>query len=386
MDTLEHLGKTLLDRFEIRIPRGGLASTPDEAFSVATELGVPLVIKAQVPFGGRGKLGGVRFASSPEEAREIAEDLLASSLRDHFVEELLVEEQVSVVSEFYAAVVNDSSSRSPVVLFSADGGVDIEELGTSALGKLRKTVVDLGAEFDERKADTLLEEFELPGSARAQLAHVLARMYRLYREVDAELVELNPLGLSEDGVIWALDCKLVLDEAALPRHPELVELLGSHMEPKETPVERKARDAGLRLLELGGDVGVLANGAGLTMATLDAIARYGGRAANFLEIGGDAYKKASIALRLLAEDLQPASILINFCGAFARTDVMVAGVVEAIEELRPTVPISFSIRGNGEQEAVQLLQSRLGVEPCETMEEAVQEAVNNAAEQRRRVL
>jgi succinyl-CoA synthetase beta subunit len=197
----------------------------------------------------------------------------------------------------------------------------------------------------------------------------------MYREIDAELVEINPLAVSSNGSVVALDAKVSLDPGARPRHEELFEEAAADAPLTGTPLERAAREQGFLLIELDGDVAILANGAGLTMTTMDAVAHYGGRPANFLEIGGDAYTRAVPALRLVLSNPKVRSLLINFCGAFARTDVMTDGVVQAIEELKPDIPISFSIHGTGEDEAIELVRERLGLEPHDVMDDAVREAI-----------
>jgi succinyl-CoA synthetase beta subunit len=208
---------------------------------------------------------------------------------------------------------------------------------------------------------------------------VLAALYARFRALDAQLLEVNPLALDAAGSLVALDCKLTLDDGARPRQEALVAAAEAAVDEPGTELEREGRRQGLLYIELDGDVGVLANGAGLTMTTMDAISEAGGRAANFLEIGGDAYTKATPALRLVLANPRVKSLLVNFCGAFARTDVMTEGVVAAIEELRPQLPIAFSIHGTGEEEAVALLRGRLGYEPHDLMEDAVEVAVRAAA-------
>jgi succinyl-CoA synthetase beta subunit len=210
------------------------------------------------------------------------------------------------------------------------------------------------------------------GASEAAVAAVLQALYTIYRERDAELVEVNPLALLKDGRVVALDCKFTIDDAAAFRRGELA-LAGAR--DKATELERRAAESGLKFIELDGDVGVLANGAGLTMTTMDAIAHCGGRPANFLEIGGEAYTKAEVALGLVLARPGVKSLIINFCGAFARTDVMADGVVKAWEKLKPNVPVFFSIHGTGEDEAVKLVRERLGVDPYDFMEDAVQAAV-----------
>jgi len=211
---------------------------------------------------------------------------------------------------------------------------------------------------------------------RAKLAAELVKLYRAYRESDAELLEVNPLVVTMDGQLLALDCKLTMDDSAVARQGDLAAQGSPEL---MTQLEGEAKTLGLKFIELDGEVGVLANGAGLTMTTMDAIRHFGGRPANFLEIGGESYTKATPALRLVLANPRVKALLVNFCGAFARTDVMAEGVVKAWEELKPTIPVVFTIHGTGEDEAIALVRSRLGIEPYDLMDDAVKAAVAAAA-------
>ncbi len=378
MDFPEHHAKRLLADAGLPVPRGGVAADADEAADRARELGGAVAVKAQVPAGGRGKAGGVRFADTPEQAAALAAELLGTSVAGFPVERVLLEECVDIRRELYAAVLNDAASRGPLVLFSTEGGIDIEEVHATAPEQVLRRALDIRQGLSEAAARELLEPADLDAGERRAVAAALATIYRVYREVDAELVEVNPLAIDVDGELRALDCKLSMDDGARPRHPELVEQVASDLPDTGTELERRARDLGLFYIELDGDVGVLANGAGLTMTTMDVISHYDGAPANFLEIGGDAYTKATPALRLALSNPKVRSLVVNFCGAFARTDVMTEGVVSAIEELRPELPITFSIHGTGEDEAIALVRERLGLEPFDHMDDAVVAAIEAA--------
>ncbi|MQA10836.1 MAG: succinate--CoA ligase [Pseudonocardiaceae bacterium] len=377
MNLLEHQGKQLLARAEIRSPRGSLVRSADEAAEVAATLGRKVVLKSQVPSGKRGKAGGIAFAEGPDQAKQEAERLLGSYIAGYPVTELLVEQGIDIAHELYLAVLNDPASKGPLVLFSSAGGADIEEINAAAPNKVRSTKVDVLRGLSVTQARELVDGHGFAPSTVGELVNLVFRIYELYREVDAELVEVNPLVITTSGVLLALDSKISLDPGARARHPELVERFGDGPA-RGTELERRARELGLQFIELDGDVGILANGAGLTMTTLDAVHHYGGKPANFLEIGGDAYTKAVSALRLALDNPRVRSLLVNFCGAFARTDVMTGGVVEAIKELRPEIPVFFSVHGTGEAEAVALLRDELGVEPYENMDDAVRAAVTAA--------
>jgi succinyl-CoA synthetase beta subunit len=371
MNLEEHAGKSLvLSPAGIGLPRGILCASPMEAAAAAGDIG-PCVIKAQVATGKRGKAGGIRLADTPQEAERAARDILGMRIGDHPVERLLVEERGDIASEYYAAVLHDVAARKPLILFSTEGGMDIEEVAQTNPASIRRLLVDIDRTPGPGDIAPMLARLGL-GATEPKIADVLAKLYAAYRERDAELLEINPLARLQDNRIVALDCKFVLDDAAVKRQPVLAQAAAP--EPL-TALERRARDLGLKFIQLNGNVGVLANGAGLTMTTMDVIRHFGGRPANFLEIGGEAYTKSAVALDLVLSKPGVKSLVINFCGAFARTDVMADGVVRAWLELKPKVPVFFSIHGTGEKEAIALVRERLGIEPFDLMEDAVAAAV-----------
>lgn len=379
MNLLEHQGKFLLSRSGLRVPEGVVVSTAEEAAKAASSIGGAVVCKAQVPTGKRGKAGAVQLVRSPEEAADFAERLLGSKVGGYDVVALIVEEAADIAREFYAAVLDDPSSKGPLVLFSTEGGMDIEEVNASTPELVHRVTLDVRTGLDERTAAELLRETNLDDSAKTAVGEALVNLYSLYCDCDASLVEVNPLVLTKDGSVIALDAKVTIDPGSIPRQAELLDQLpGGRPVEQGTDLESRGRELGLQFIELDGDVGVLANGAGLTMTTLDAVSHLGGSAANFLEIGGDAYTKATPALELVLSNPRVKSLLVNFCGAFARTDVMAEGVVNAIEELRPTLPIAFTIHGTGEDEAIALVRERLGIEPYDLMDDAVSAAVEAA--------
>jgi succinyl-CoA synthetase beta subunit len=296
------------------------------------------------------------------------------TIGDYKVERLLIEEQAKIVREFYLAVLHDTAAKKPLILFSTEGGMDIEEVAAEKPDAIRKLLVDINGAPSAADIDGMLKGLDL-GAAAPQIAQIIDHLYRAYRARDAELLEINPLALLGDGRVVALDCKFVLDDAAVYRQPDIA---GGGSAPAMTDLERRGAEAGLKLIQLDGNVGVLANGAGLTMTTMDVVRHYGGKPANFLEIGGEAYTKSEIALDLVLSNPGVKSLVINFCGAFARTDVMADGVVKAWAKLKPKVPVFFSIHGTGEEEAVKLVRDQLGIEPYDFMEDAVQAAVKAA--------
>ena len=372
MNFEEHAAKPVLQAAGIAIPRGRLARSAGEAKDAAAALGVPVVVKAQVPAGKRGKAGGIRPADDPKAARAAADAVLGMEIAGHRVEAVLVEEQMRTAAEYYAAVLNDAASRGPLVMFSPDGGMDVEEIAASKPERLRQTPVDILRGFDLEDARVMLGGLGLGVDEEGAVAEALVSLYRAYRENDAELLEINPLARLADGRLVALDCKFTLDDSAIQRRQNLAGT-GSH-EPL-TALEARGKVLGLKYIELDGDIGVLGNGAGLTMTTMDVVAHHGGRPANFLEIGGAAYTKAKPAFELVLDNPRVRCLVINFCGAFARTDVMIGGVLDAWEMLAPTVPVFISVRGTGSTEARAILRQRLGVIPHETMDEAIVAAI-----------
>ncbi|MCE4224351.1 succinate--CoA ligase [Methylobacterium sp. C25] len=375
MNFLEHVAKArVLAPAGIPVPRSVHCTTADEAARAFEELG-PCMVKAQVPTGKRGKAGGIKPANSAAEARSVAERILSMSIDGHAVGSVLLEEQAKITREFYAAILTDFASRRPLVLFSTEGGMDIEEVAATRPDALRRHLVDPDKGFDEAAALALLSGLDLGGTEK-KVAEILAALYATSGKTDAELIEINPLAVLADGRVVALDCKLTLDDSAGFRQPELS--LQAAEEPM-TDLEHQGAENGLKFIQLDGNVGVLANGAGLTMTTMDVIAHCGGRPANFLEIGGEAYTKSEAALKLVLSNPGVKSLVVNFCGAFARTDVMAEGVVTAWKRLNPDIPVFFSIHGTGEDEAVRLVRDGLGQEPFDLMEDAVQAAVNAAS-------
>ncbi len=370
MNFTEAAAKPLLRAAGIATPDGQVAATPDEAAAAAGAVGA-CVVKAQVPAGKRGKAGGIRLAATPDEARAHAGAILGMTIGGHPVDTVLVEAQIPIERELYAAVLNDPASRSPVVMFSAVGGMDIEAIAEAHPEQLRRTPVDIRRGFAAEDARALLAGADLGGREDA-VADVLVQLYRAYAGNDAELLEVNPLCLVAGGRVMALDCKFTLDDSALKRREALA---AGGTPDRLTDLEARGQALGLKYIALDGDIGVLANGAGLTMTTMDVISHLGGRPANFLEIGGEAYTKATPALKLVLDNPRVKALVVNFCGAFARTDVMTAGVLDAIDELAPTLPMFFSIHGTGAADARAMLHERLGVEAYPTMDEAIAAAI-----------
>ncbi len=371
MNFEEHAAKRLLAAAGIPVPTGRLATNVEAAAVAARELG-PCVLKAQVPAGKRGKAGGIRAAGDADETRAAAHAILGMQIAGHPVERLLIEQRLDIAREFYAAVLNDPASGGPLVIFSTAGGMDVEAAARDHPTQLCRLAVDIREGLDVGAASEALCALEL-GETRQAVVELLVKLYAAYRAHDAELLEINPLAKLDDGSLIALDCKFVLDDSGVGRQAEIA---SSGSAERLTELEARGRALGLEYIELDGEIGVLANGAGLTMATMDVITHYGGRPANFLEIGGEAYTLGTPALELVLANPRIQGLVVNFCGAFARTDVMTAGVIDAWQSLSPEVPAFFSVRGTGSAEAVAMLRDRLAVEPFDSMDDAIRAAID----------
>jgi len=375
MNFEEHAAKPLLAAAGIAVPESMLAVTPADAAAAAEKIG-PCVVKAQVPTGKRGKAGGIKLAGSPAEAEAAAKQIIGMDIAGNTVEKLLVEAQADIASEYYACVLTDAALKGPLMLFSTEGGMDIEEVADADPDKIVRLPIDIRRGLDRAATETALDGIGLSEN-KSQVADVLEKLYDVYVANDADLVEINPLIATVAGDIVALDCKFSLEDSGANRRPELVE---KGTPEKLTTLETRGRELGLRFIELDGDVGVLANGAGLTMTTMDVVRHYGGEPANFLEIGGEAYTLGKPALELVMSNPNVKCLLVNFCGAFARTDVMTEGIVNAWEELKPNLPVFFTIHGTNEDEAIALVRDRLKMEPFDLMDDAVKAAVAAAKE------
>ncbi|MEX2450697.1 MAG: ADP-forming succinate--CoA ligase subunit beta [Rhodospirillales bacterium] len=373
MNFEEYAAKPVLAAAGIAVPPSRVVLTPEDAAKAAEAIG-KVVVKAQVPTGKRGKAGGIKLANTPEEAYEAAKAILGMTIGEHTVEKLLVEAQAPIDRELYAAVLNDSETRGPSVLFSTLGGMDVEEAAEQDPNQVRRRPVDIRTGLDKAAASEMLDGLDLGNHADA-VADMLVKLYAAYRKNDAELLEINPLVITKDGAVIALDCKFTMDDSGLVRQPDLAP---NGTPDKLTALEEKGKSLGLKYIELDGDVGVLANGAGLTMTTMDVVKHHGGEPANFMEIGGEAYTKGKPALELVLSNPKVKSLVINFCGAFARCDVMAEGIIAAWEELRPTLPVFFSVHGTGDEEARTMLKDRLDITPYPTMDQACQAAVEAA--------
>ncbi|MFN8523123.1 MAG: ADP-forming succinate--CoA ligase subunit beta [Chloroflexota bacterium] len=352
MKLYEFQAKELFARAGIRVPRGRMVTDPAGAAEAAAELG-RCVVKAQAHAGGRGKAGFIKLAESPEQARAHAQGMLGQTFKGFLITRLLIEEAVSIAAEYYLAVTVDRISRSPIMICSAMGGVDIEEVSASTPDKIVNLVVDPAyGPFDYQLRD-LAERAGLDPTAQRQFVDVAQRLYRAFADNDASLAEINPLMVTGDGVVLAADAKFDVDDNALFRHEEL---LGYKEESEEDPIEAEAHRQGITYVRIGGDIGIIGNGAGIVMTTLDLVTRAGGKPANFLDIGGGARADhVRRALSIILMDPNVKGILFNIFGGITRGDEVAAGVLEATSTMDIKVPIVLRMAGTRAEEGLKIL-------------------------------
>jgi succinyl-CoA synthetase beta subunit len=349
----EYQAKDILRRYGIPVQPGKVASTPEEAEAIAREFGEPIVIKAQVYVGGRGKAGGIQFGDTPELARAAAQKVLGMDIKGLTVEKVLVTPKIEIAEEYYLGVALDRASQAPVAIVSAAGGVDIEQVAEESPEKIIRKPIDVRWGLLPLDARNMLAEAGVPHMVVAKGGAILSALARAFMETDATLAEINPLALTKDGQVMAADAKIVIDDNALPRQQEYA----AWAEPEEAnPLEYQAKAEGLTYVKLDGDVGIIGNGAGLVMTTLDMVARAGGKPANFLDIGGGA--KAEVmkkALLFVARDPQVKGILVNIFGGITRGEEVAKGIIMAQVELPKGMPIVARLSGTGETEGRALL-------------------------------
>lgn len=368
----EYQAKEIMRRYGIPTPKGQVAQTPDEAYRIATELEGHVVVKAQVHVGGRGKAGGISVVKSPEEAKEAASRILGMNIKGLTVRKVLVEQAVEAEDEYYLGVTIDRSRKAIVIIASSEGGVDIEEVAAKTPEKISKVRSTPKEGFMPWQARALALSAGFDRRCIPQVGAYFSYLFRLFVENDAELAEINPLMLTEDGRVIAADAKITLDDNALFRHPEYAELWEAE---GDDPLEQEARRRGLTYVKLNGDIGVIGNGAGLVMATIDAIKAEGGEAANFLDIGGGARAEVvQNALELILMDKDVKAILINVFGGITRCDEVAQGLIKAIESVDLDLPVVVRLVGTREKEGRALL-SGTSVVAADTMVDAAKRIV-----------
>ena len=373
MKLLEYQAKEIFRRYDIPTPRSGVAESPKDAREIAERLG-PVAIKAQLPVGGRGKAGGIKFAESPEEAEKIAGGLLGSRIKDIEVKKVLVEEKLDIKDELYLGVTVDRKNRCYVVLASSEGGVDIEEVAEETPEKIVKQMIDPLLGIRDYHCRSVAKRLGYSGREMNDLAGFIRKLYRVAFEMDAELTEINPLALTEDGFI-AADARLNIDNNALFRHPNIAEIQREGELSEFSAREQEARTLGLTYVELDGDIGVIGNGAGLTMATLDSVTLLGGKPANFLDLGGGASpERIETAVTFVIKDPRVKTVFVNILGGITKCDDTALGIIETRRRLGSEKPIVVRMMGTNEEEGKRLLEEA-GIETLDTMEEAAERAV-----------
>ncbi|MDO8786400.1 MAG: ADP-forming succinate--CoA ligase subunit beta [Syntrophales bacterium] len=379
----EYQAKNILREYNIKVPRGEVAATPEKAREIASSLKTRVVVKAQIHAGGRGKGGGVRLAGSPEEAFEAAKKIIGMNLVTHqtgpegkLVRQVLVEEAPEIGKELYLGLVVDRSRGRECLVYMASeaGGMDIEEVASTTPEKIIKAAVHPAVGFSPFQARKISYGLGLDKSLSAQFSTIAKSLYRLFMEKDASLVEINPLVITADGNLIALDTKLNFDDDGLFRHPEIKALRD---ETEEEPLEVEAVNTGVNYIKLDGNVGCMVNGAGLAMTTMDLIKLAGGEPANFLDVGGGASpERIEKAFRILTSDQNVGVILVNIFGGILRCDRVATGVVEAASKIKKKLPMVVRLQGTNVEEGRKILQeSNLTFEVADELYEAAQKAV-----------
>src|SRR5271166_1913038 len=379
MDLLEYQGKQLFARHGLRVSQGRAVANVEDAVTAAQEVGYPVVIKAQVLIGGRGKSGGVKLAADEGETREHAGNILGMDIGGHTVRKLWIEHASDIASEYYASVLLDRSAKQPLVMFSVEGGVDIEEVAERAPEKLIRHHIDPLAGLSREEAVQIASAGGADADVVGGVADALVALYQVWLQEDATLAEINPLIVTPEREVRALDAKVSLDGNALYRHPENQELADKE---NEDPIERRAKEQGVQYVKLDGDIGILGNGAGLVMSTLDVVAQAGGRPANFLDAGGgsDAAKIKQAVELILANDAVKA-VLFNIFGGITRCDQVAKGLIAAFGDIKPSVPFVVRLDGTNDVEGRRLLSEAAlpNVHAAHTMNEAAEKVVALAA-------
>jgi succinyl-CoA synthetase beta subunit len=378
LDLYEYQGKELLRQFGIETLEGTVVRSPEDAKKAAEQFGGTVAIKAQVLTGGRGKAGGIKVVHEPTDAEEAARQILGMDIKGHEVRQVLVEAGAEIESEMYLSITVDRAEKKPLILFSTEGGVDIEEVAETKPEALVKIYVDPLLGLLPYEVRELTFGAGLEGDLAKGVGKTLQNLYKAFTESDASLVEINPLVTTEDGRVLALDAKVTVDNSSLFRHQNIAEL---HDVEAADPEEQRALEAGLQYVKLEGDVGILGNGAGLVMSTLDVVANAGGEPANFCDVGGGANaEKISEALDIVTSNRQVKSVLFNIFGGITRGDEVARGLLTAIEQSEINLPIVVRLDGTNAEEGRQILSENTpeNVHTEETMLDAARKAVELA--------
>jgi len=371
----EYQTKHIFARYNIPVPKGRVAATACEAKQIAEELGGRVVVKAQVLVGGRGKAGGIRLAKSPKEVEDIATLILGMDIKGLPVRKVLVDEAVGIATEIYVGIVNDRITRQPVIMASAAGGMDIEEVAAKSPEKIIRIPIDPLVGLRDYQARDLAVSIDIPRELWRTFMEIARGLWKVFVDFDATLAEINPLVITTDQRLLALDGKMVVDDNSLYRHPDLSEIRDLD---SEAPSEIEARKYGLTFIELTGEIGCMVNGAGLAMATMDIIKLYGGSPANFLDIGGGAgAEKVAAALRIILAEPQVKAVLVNIFGGITRCDEVARGLLTAISEVKPNIPVIVRLVGTNAEEGRKILE-KSNLITAETLVEAAQKSIQAA--------
>jgi succinyl-CoA synthetase beta subunit len=380
VDLYEYQGKELFARFGIPVSEGRLATTPEEARAAAEELGGPVVVKAQVLTGGRGKAGGIKLAQDPADAEAKAREILGLDIRGHVVRRLWIERASDIAKEYYLSITFDRGAKKPLYMLTTEGGIEIEQVAEENPDALARLHVDPLEGFQPYQARRLIYGAGIEdANEQKQILAIIEKLYRCFVESDAMLCEINPLVVTPEGQVRALDSKFTVDDSALSRHPDIAEMRDVEA---ADPQERLAREKGVTYVKLDGEVGILGNGAGLSMSTVDVVVVAGGRPANFCDLGGGGDAQGVVdALEVITSDEQVRSIFFNIFGGITRGDEVARGILAALEQMEIELPIVVRLDGTNADEGRRLLAEaappNLHVEP--TMLEAAQRAVELAA-------
>ncbi len=377
MDLLEYQGKQLFAKHGVPVPDGRHAATVDHAVAAAEEVGFPCVVKAQVAIGKRGKAGGIKIAKDAAEAREHAEAILGMDIRGYTVHDLWIEGASEIASEYYASIILDRSEKKLMAMLSRMGGMDVEEMAETDPEALVQRHIEPSQDFDAAQAGEIAAEAKIDEDVQAQVAELLVDLEKVALEEDATLIEVNPLIVTEDRKVVALDSKMTIDNNALYRHEELAEM--GDAAAADDPQEQMAKEKGLTYVKLGGNVGILGNGAGLCMSTLDVVADAGGRPANFLDAGGGSKADAIVnALEVITSDPNVTAVLFNIFGGITRCDEVAKGIIEASKQIDIKVPLVVRLDGTNSEEGLKLLDEA-GIENL-TVEETMLGAAEKVVE------
>jgi succinyl-CoA synthetase beta subunit len=350
----EYQAKRLFDHFGISIPNGRVASNAEQVKEIADELGSAVVIKSQVLVGGRGKAGGIRLAKTAKEAKELATKILGTEIKGLPVRKVLVDEAIEIKQEIYLGIVNDRTTKKPILMASAEGGVEIEELALHNPEKIFKLYINPLLGLREYQTKFLASSMDLPKQLWKEFNNTTYGLWQAFNQSDATLAEINPLVITADDHILALDGKMIIDDNAIFRQPMISDMRDTDI---EEPEEGEARKFSLSYIKLDGEIGCMVNGAGLAMATMDIIKEFGGNPANFLDIGGGAgADKVAAALKIILSDASVKSILINIFGGITRCDEVAKGVLQAMEDIKTDIPIVIRLTGTNDQEGLKILQ------------------------------